>query len=86
MRMPAQGAYLLSDYPAAKIRLVCASCGIEAIYDRDACIETGGDRLLPAFKDAARRRLGCRGYRASGNPTVEMCRLVYPDLVRLMGI
>jgi hypothetical protein len=53
------GAHLLSQYPAAKLRVGCGRCGMSAKYDRDELITVGGDSPLPLLLRQIVQRKGC---------------------------
>jgi hypothetical protein len=52
------GAHLLSQYPAQKVRVGCGRCGVSAKYDRDELIAAGGDRTLPLLLRQIAQRKG----------------------------
>ncbi len=76
-------AQMLSSYPADKIVVSCAKCGMRKQYDKAAMLKAGGDRKLTYLLDDIARRSGCTKLE-QGADIYDRCGAIYPELAELL--
>jgi hypothetical protein len=82
--MPRDGAVLLSEYPADKVRVTCR-CGHHGQYDKAALMQRSGrGEKLPVLRLRLAAGMGCaiaaKTLAGEMVPGLEQCQMIYPDL------
>ena len=83
--MPRDGAVLLSEYPADKVRVTCRRCGREGRYDKAALVNRSGrGEKLPDLRLKLAAGMGCdlavKALAGEAVPGLEQCQMIFPDL------
>jgi hypothetical protein len=82
--MPRDGAVILSEYPADKVRVTCR-CGRSGQYDKEALVNhSGRGEKLPVLRLKLAAGMGCeiaaKTLAGETVPSLEQCQMIYPDL------